>query len=110
MQQPAAERWARERSAESLAIAQQYQTGGGPFPQRSGQLELASRFMTDFYALVAEWSVWAQERVATWPEDPREARADPSVAAETLLRAQAVASRSTQAQSDSGTAPRSRLG
>lgn len=82
-----AEQWARERSAESLGIARQYAAGEGPFPARSAQLELTSRFMTDFYALVAEWAVWAQERVAAWPDDPREARGDPNVAAETLRRA-----------------------
>jgi DNA-binding PadR family transcriptional regulator len=83
----AAEQWARDRAAESSAIAQQYAAGEGPFPERSAQLELASRFMTDFYALVADWAVWAQERVATWPEDPRLARGDPTIAAETLRRA-----------------------
>jgi hypothetical protein len=87
----ASERWARERSAESLGIARQYVAGEGPFPERSAELELASRFMTDFYALVADWAIWAQARVAAWPDNPREARADPGVAAETLRRAEAAA-------------------
>ena len=47
--------------------------------------------MTDFYALVADWAVWAQTRVATWPADPRDARADPDVVSETLRRAEAAA-------------------
>jgi DNA-binding PadR family transcriptional regulator len=87
----AAEQWARERSAESLAIGRQYASGEGPFPERSAQLELSSRFVTDFYALVAEWAVWAQERVAAWPEDPRQARSDADVMAETLRRAAVAA-------------------
>jgi DNA-binding PadR family transcriptional regulator len=87
----AAEQWARERSAESLAIARQYASGEGPFPERSAQLELTSRFMTDFYALVVEWAVWAQERVAGWPKNPRLARGDPDVAEETLERAAVAA-------------------
>jgi hypothetical protein len=89
--------WASERSAESLAIARQYLAGGGPFSQRSAQLELVSRFMTDFYVLVADWAAWAQARVAAWPDDPRAARADQRVVAETLRRAEAAAGRRVSA-------------
>jgi DNA-binding PadR family transcriptional regulator len=88
----ASEQWARERSAESLAIARQYLAGNGPFPERSAQLELVSRFMTDFYALVADWATWAQVRLADWPDNPRQARGDRAIAAETLRRAEAAAS------------------
>jgi PadR family transcriptional regulator, regulatory protein AphA len=83
----AAQDWARARCQESLAIGKQYAHGGGPFPERAAVLALTSRFLTDFYLLVADWANWAAGIVAAWPDDPRQARADPAVLAETLRRA-----------------------
>jgi DNA-binding PadR family transcriptional regulator len=87
----AAGQWARARSAESLAIGRDYLDGRGPFPQRAAQLQLSARFMTDFYALVGEWSRWATRIVETWPDDPTQAKADPAVAADLVRRAAAAA-------------------
>jgi DNA-binding PadR family transcriptional regulator len=83
----AAEAWARARCQESLAAGAQYAEGGGPFPERLPELQLTSRFLTDFYLLVGEWARWAASIAETWPDDPRQARADPEVIAETARRA-----------------------
>jgi PadR family transcriptional regulator, regulatory protein AphA len=87
----ACQAWAQARSAESLAIGRTYLEGRGPFPQRMAELELVSRFMTDFYALVGSWAVWASGVVATWPEDPRDARPNRALTEETVRRAAAAA-------------------
>ena len=83
----AAHAWARARCAESLAIGEQYTTGGGPFPERLPELQLTSRFLTDFYLLVGQWARWAATIVETWPDDPRQAKHDPEVIAEIVRRA-----------------------
>jgi PadR family transcriptional regulator, regulatory protein AphA len=83
----AAQAWARARCAESLAIGEQYGDGSGPFPERLPELQLTSRFLTDFYLLVGQWADWAAAIVQTWPDDPRQAKPDPEVIAETVRRA-----------------------
>jgi len=83
----AAQAWARARCQESLAAAEQYRTGAGPFPERLAELQLTSRFITDFYLLVGEWARWASGIAETWPDDPRHAGYEPEVIAETARRA-----------------------
>jgi len=83
----AAQAWAQARCAESLAVGEVYQAGGGPFPERLPELQLTSRFLTDFYLLVGQWARWAATVVETWPEDPRQAKHDPQVIAEIVRRA-----------------------
>jgi PadR family transcriptional regulator, regulatory protein AphA len=87
----AAQQWAQARCSESLAIGEQYRTSAGPFPGRLPELQLTSRFLTDFYLLVGQWASWASAIVDTWPEDPRQATSDPQVIAETIRRAAAGA-------------------
>jgi DNA-binding PadR family transcriptional regulator len=79
--------WALARNAESATIGAQYTEGRGPFPERLAELQLTSRFLTDFYLLVGDWAHWASGIVETWPDDVRKARADPDVIAETTRRA-----------------------
>jgi DNA-binding PadR family transcriptional regulator len=79
--------WAKERSSESLEVGRRYLAGEGPFPGRAPQLELTSRFLTDFYAFVGEWAAWATEIVEAWPDDPRAAVSDPHRMEETVRRA-----------------------
>jgi DNA-binding PadR family transcriptional regulator len=83
----ATQTWARVRCQESLAAGEQYSTGHGPFPERLPELQLTSRFLTDFYLLVGEWARWASGIAQTWPEDPRQATHSPEVIAETARRA-----------------------
>jgi len=83
----AARDWAQARGQESLAIGEEYADGRGQFPERAAVLQLTSRFLTDFYLLVGDWAAWAAGIVASWPDDPGQARPDPAVLAETLRRA-----------------------
>src|SRR5262249_44448513 len=83
----AAEAWAQARCVESLTVGEQYRAGGGPFPERLPELQLTSRFLTDFYLLVGQWARWAATVVASWPDDPREAKPDPQIVAEIVRRA-----------------------
>jgi DNA-binding PadR family transcriptional regulator len=89
----AAQRWAQARCAESLAVGEGYLDGAGPFPERLAELQLTSRFITDFYLLVLSWSQWAASLVQTWPDDPRSATHDAAVLAETVERARLGAGR-----------------
>jgi PadR family transcriptional regulator, regulatory protein AphA len=82
----AAGRWAREQTAESLAVGRQYLAGEGPFPERQAQLYVTVRFIDDFYALVGEWARWATRVVEGWPDDPGAAQVDPAVFEETVGR------------------------
>ena len=42
---------------------------GGPFPQRLHVNALVFRFMVEQAELVSRWATWAEEEVASWPED-----------------------------------------
>jgi DNA-binding PadR family transcriptional regulator len=87
----AAQEWAKARSAESLAVGERYAEGQGLFPGRLPELQLTSRFITDFYLLVLDWARWAAATVETWPDDPRQATHDPRVITETVYRARGAA-------------------
>lgn len=73
----AAQEWARARCAESQAVSERYAEGEGLFPERLPELQLTSRFVTDFYLLVLDWARWAAAIVETWPDDPRQATPRP---------------------------------
>lgn len=77
----AARAWAEERNRDNLAAARAYQDGAGPFQERGAQNLLVAGFLTDFYAMVAEWADWARELVNQWPDDVRSARPDPDALA-----------------------------
>jgi len=83
----AAQGWARARCAESLLVGERYAEGEGLFPERLPELQLTSRFITDFYLLVLNWARWAATIVETWPDDPRQATYESEVIAETIARA-----------------------
>jgi PadR family transcriptional regulator, regulatory protein AphA len=83
----AARTWAEERNVENLAAAQQYAAGEGPFQHRAAQVMLAGAFFTEYYAMVARWADWAHEQVEGWPENPKEAVADPDDLAAIAARA-----------------------
>ena len=87
----AAQEWAEARCAESLAVGERYTEGEGLFPQRLPELQLTSRFITDFYLLVLDWARWAADVVESWPDDPRQATHNPRVIAETVEHARRAA-------------------
>ena len=95
----ATQQWAMARCAESLAAGELYLDGAGPFPERLPELQLTSRFITDFYLLVLSWARWATSVVESWPNDPRRADHDPSVLAQTVGRARRGARGEPVAQS-----------
>ena len=96
--------WARTRSAASFEVGAAYARGEGAFPERLQVLQLTSRFLTDFYALVGEWAAWADEVVSSWPDDPHLASPDLEVVAETVRRAAAAATVSAMARDQSSPA------
>ncbi len=79
--------WAAERNRDNLAAARSYQAGHGPFQERAAQNLLIGAFITQFYAMVAEWADWATTQVQQWPDDIRQAQPDPYAAAATVRRA-----------------------
>ncbi len=82
-----AREWAVEQNALNLAAARAYREGVGPFEQRAAQGSLVGGFLTEFYALVAEWAERSAEVVARWPDDVSQARSDPDLLAEIAARA-----------------------
>jgi DNA-binding PadR family transcriptional regulator len=63
--------WVQRENAENLVAGRAYLAGGGSFPDRAGLNLIGGRFLTDFYAMVADWALWATKIVETWPDDPR---------------------------------------
>jgi DNA-binding PadR family transcriptional regulator len=91
-----AHQWAVDRSAESVAVGEQYRRGDGPFPERMAVQQLTVRFLHDFYALVASWALWAEQVIENWPERPADARPDPAEFDDSMRRARAVADQARQ--------------
>jgi PadR family transcriptional regulator AphA len=86
----AARAWVLEQNQENLATARAYLEGTGAFPERAALNQLAGRFLTDFYVMVAQWVDWASEVVDAWPDDVRSAPFDVSVAEEGVRLAESV--------------------
>ena len=72
----AARWWVLEQNEENLATARAYQSGTGAFPERAALNQLPGVFLTELYATVARWVVWAEGVVAAWPDDVRAATLD----------------------------------
>lgn len=79
--------WAVEQNEANIAAAQAFLAGQGRFRERASRTLLGGRFLTDFYALVAEWSEWAEGQVRDWPEDIANAAVDPAEQRKVLERA-----------------------
>ncbi len=78
--------WAVERNEGNIEAAERY-AAGTRYEEGRGTTVLVGAFLTDFYALVAEWSDWATDLVSTWPDDVSQARVDLSLTREVLARA-----------------------
>ena len=87
----AAQQWAQARSALTAAVGHQYLDEGGPFPERSAQLNVSVRFLIDFYALVADWARWAHTIIETWPDNPGQTVAGEAIVRENVVRADVAA-------------------
>ncbi len=57
------------------ALAEQYLSGGGPFPGRLAVSGLTWRFLWESNMTVLRWARWARQEVEGWPED--HSRLDP---------------------------------
>ena len=86
----AARAWVIDQNDENLATARAYLEGRGAFPERAALNQLAGRFLTDFYVMVAQWVDWASELVDDWPDDVREAPFDVPAAREGVQQAERV--------------------
>jgi DNA-binding PadR family transcriptional regulator len=63
--------WVQRENAENLVAGRAYLAGKGSFPERAALNLIGGRFLTDFYAMVADWTLWATKIVEAWPDDPR---------------------------------------
>ena len=86
----AARAWVLEQNQENLTTARAYLDGTSAFPERAALNQLAGRFFSDFYVMVAKWIDWASELVDDWPDDVRSAPFDVSEAEESLRRVERV--------------------
>jgi PadR family transcriptional regulator AphA len=68
--------WVIEQNEENLATARAYLAGTSAFPRRAAINQLGGMFLTEFYAMVARWTRWAEDVVASWPDDPNDATLD----------------------------------
>jgi PadR family transcriptional regulator AphA len=82
-----AREWAIEMNETSVEAGQKFLTEGGLYAERRATTLLLGSFLTDFYALVAQWADWATEEVSSWPEDIAGHRLSADRTREVLARA-----------------------
>jgi PadR family transcriptional regulator, regulatory protein AphA len=82
--------WVLEQNLENLATGRAYLEGHGPFPERAALNLLGGRFLTEFYAMVARWVVWASDVVDDWPDDVGRAHHDTDAARATVELAESI--------------------
>lgn len=79
--------WAVERNASSIEAGERFVEGDGRYGERRATTLLLGAFLTDFYALVADWADWATAEVESWPDDIASHRIPPERTREVLERA-----------------------
>ena len=79
--------WAVERNTASIAAGQRFAEGEGRHEDRRGITLLVGAFLTDYYALVAQWADWATAEVENWPEALASHRIPPEPTRAVLARA-----------------------
>ena len=82
--------WVLEQNEENLATARAYLAGTSAFPERAALNQLAGRFLTDFYVMVAQWVDWASSLIDHWPDDLRDAPFDRAAGEEGVRLAEVV--------------------
>ena len=86
----AARAWVIDQNEENLATARAYLDGRSAFPDRAALNQLAGRFLTDFYVMVANWVDWASTLVDEWPDDVRSAPFDMAAAEDAVRLAETI--------------------
>ena len=86
----AARVWVLEQNEENIDTARAYLEGRSAFPERAALNQLAGRFLSDFYVMVARWVDWASEHVETWPDDVRDAPFDVAVAEDAVRLVESI--------------------
>ena len=79
--------WAVEMNADNMAAAERFAEAGGRYEERRATTLLTGAFLTDFYALVAQWAEWAAAEVEGWPDDIAGHRTAPELTRAVLARA-----------------------
>ena len=83
-----ARQWAIEQNAGNIEAAERFVAAEeGRYAERRGTTLLLGAFLTDFYALVADWADWAADEVSGWPDDIASHRVSPARSREVLERA-----------------------
>jgi PadR family transcriptional regulator, regulatory protein AphA len=82
-----ARQWAVEMNAGNIEGGQRFVKGDGRYAERRATTLLLGAFLTDFYALIAQWADWAADEVASWPEDIATHRIEQDRTREVLDRA-----------------------
>lgn len=79
--------WAVEMNAGNITAARRFADGEGRYEERRATSLLIGSFLTDFYALVAQWADWAAAEVEGWPDDIAGHRIPPELPLAVLERA-----------------------
>ncbi|WP_328992816.1 PadR family transcriptional regulator [Kribbella sp. NBC_01245] len=79
--------WAVEMNADNIAAGERFAEGKGRYEERRTTTLLMGAFLTDFYALVAQWAEWATAEVEGWPDDIASHRPPPELTQAVLARA-----------------------
>lgn len=79
--------WAVEMNTANIAAGERFAGGEGRHEERRPTTLLVGAFLTDFYALVAQWADWAAAEVENWPEDIASHRIPPDITRAVLARA-----------------------
>ena len=98
--------WALQQLDVFAEAARVYLAGEGAFRERAAVNMVGARFMVDFYALVADWTDWANEVMASWPAHPKNAEPDWELMEEIYRRARPGSTR--VGQTGAGGHPRRR--
>jgi PadR family transcriptional regulator, regulatory protein AphA len=98
--------WALQQLDVFAEAARVYLAGEGAFRERAAVNMVGARFMVDFYAMVADWTDWANEVMASWPDHPKNAEPDWELMEEIYRRARPGSTR--VGQTGAGGHPRRR--
>lgn len=79
--------WAVDMNADNITAGERFAEGEGRYEERRATTLLVGAFLTDFYALVAQWAEWAAAEVEGWPDDIASHRTPPELTRAVLARA-----------------------